>query len=102
MSKITKEIFFSGIDNLEKLDLSQNFLTEVPDEAMKTLPYMRQLNLSSNQIRKIDQSLQSFQYLESLDLSRNNIASIQPSTFLTLRRLRKLDLSVNSLRTVST
>lgn len=93
---------FQGASSLQKLDLSENFITSFPTIALQTIENLKVLNLSSNMIYHLDST--NFEHLKSLqilDLSRNGIFSVPPSTFRDLNALRYLDLSLNSLRTVS-
>lgn len=93
---------FAGAENLEYLDLSQNYFTEYPRITLKSLPLLKYLNLSSNLIKSLsNEDVGALTRLETLDLSRNNINSFQPGTFSNLWHIKQLDLSVNSLRTVS-
>ncbi|KAG8238857.1 hypothetical protein J437_LFUL018463 [Ladona fulva] len=94
-------LLFSGAENLEHLDLSDNVMSEIPSIALDSLPYLKILNLSSNSIQSVqNKDLQRHTSLEVLDLSRNAISSLGSGTFLGLRALRVLDLGVNALRAV--
>lgn len=90
-----------GAISLEKLDLSENFVTTFPTIALTEIGNLKVLNLSSNMIQKLDSSnLEVVRNLQILDLSRNGITSVPPATFRDLKALKYLDLSLNSLRTV--
>jgi len=61
---------FDPPQNLEKVDYSYNLVTEIQN--IEKNPYIRLLNLSNNQIAKIE-GLNIANYLEELDLSFNLI-----------------------------
>ena len=50
--------------NLDKLDLTDNNLKDVPSSAMTAIPQLRELQLSQNSIRKIKSF--AFSYLSEL------------------------------------
>lgn len=53
-----------GLDRLEELDLSSNFLTQVPDQAIKDLTRLRTLILKDNLIQVREDSLNAFEIHE--------------------------------------
>lgn len=93
---------FDGTENLRVLDLSDNYLNEVPGVVLsRHASTLTHLNLSANRIKILDNSeLGKLTSLQSLNLSRNEINNLAPGTFLGLRRLKILDLGVNSLRAI--
>ena len=91
-----------GLVTLEQLDLSNNFLSQIPVTALKVLERVRELRLSANLIQTLEGSaLKGLKYLELLDLSRNRINDIPSGFFSQLTRLTHLNLAVNQLRTVN-
>lgn len=68
---------FSGIENLEQLDLSYNFISEFPPELLK------------------------LRHLQGLKLYSNELTSIKNDTFSGLTQLRKLLIGVNEITTDS-
>uniref|UniRef100_A0A8C9SFA8 Vasorin n=1 Tax=Scleropages formosus TaxID=113540 RepID=A0A8C9SFA8_SCLFO len=89
---------FSGLDQLEMLDLSQNKLSELPGRAFEHLATLRNLDLSSNQITHIaEHSFSGLAILERLYLFDNRIESIHPAAFQGLERLLELKLQKNLL-----
>jgi Leucine-rich repeat (LRR) protein len=60
---------------LEKLDLSHNFLSSIPAGALEGLPKLKELILSYNSLRKIDNI--SVPTLTTLDLSHNRMTTVE-------------------------
>lgn len=57
------------------VDLSCNGLTRVP-ECLYTLPSLRRLNLSSNEIAELSLCIDQWVHVETLNLSRNLLTSL--------------------------
>ncbi|CAL8331527.1 unnamed protein product [Merluccius merluccius] len=92
---------FSGLVQLEMLDLSQNELTQVPDDVFKPLSELKNLDLSSNHITNISKgSFSGLYQLERLYLYSNRIQSIQSDAFEGLEMLLELKLQKNLLTTL--
>lgn len=83
---------------LRRLDLSTNFIRQLHTLA---LPYLEQLDLSSNQLDLIsERAFERVTRLEGLNLSRNLLSNNFASSSKALRsisQLRTLDLSANAL-----
>ncbi|XP_078056872.1 uncharacterized protein LOC144481664 [Mustelus asterias] len=77
----------------EILLLNYNNLSSVPLTSFQSLPYLKDLDLSHNQIQHFD--LVSLLPLEKLDLSSNSLTRIPD--FKNLRNLRKLVLDHNQI-----
>jgi Leucine-rich repeat (LRR) protein len=76
-----------GLTALRRLDLSSNNFTELsePDMLISTRTTLTELDLSNNVIMRIaDDALADLSALESLDLSRNRIQSLTSQNFLGL------------------
>ncbi|CAL8333880.1 unnamed protein product [Lota lota] len=92
---------FSGLGQLEMLDLSQNELTRVPDGVFEPLAELKNLDLSSNHIANISKgSFSGLHQLERLYLYSNRIQSIQADAFEGLGMLLELKLQKNRLTTL--
>uniref|UniRef100_UPI0037E93D9E transforming growth factor beta activator LRRC32-like n=1 Tax=Semicossyphus pulcher TaxID=241346 RepID=UPI0037E93D9E len=83
---------------LRRLDLSNNFIRQLHTLA---LPYLEQLDLSSNQLDLISEgAFENLARLEELNLSRNalnNNLGSNSKAFRSISRLRSLDVSMNGL-----
>nr|XP_033488596.1 transforming growth factor beta activator LRRC32-like isoform X1 [Epinephelus lanceolatus] len=84
---------------LRRLDLSNNFIRQLHTLA---LPYLEQLDLSSNQLDLISEgAFENLARLEKLNLSRNalnNNFGRNGKALQTISRLKSLDISMNGLR----
>ncbi|XP_072252559.1 transforming growth factor beta activator LRRC33-like isoform X2 [Leuresthes tenuis] len=83
---------------LRRLDLSNNFIRKLHTLA---LPYLEQLDLSSNQLDFISEgAFENLARLEHLNLSRNGLninPGINSKALQSLSRLKSLDISMNGL-----
>ena len=92
-----------GLENLEKLDLSDNFANYISTFFFSSFSRLKVLNLSSNFIGNMmgkgNQSLifDNLTSLEVLDLSLNEIHSLPEDIFRGLTSLKTLRLSHNTL-----
>ncbi|XP_023281033.1 extracellular matrix protein 2-like [Seriola lalandi dorsalis] len=87
---------FSGIQNLDELDLSKN---ELDDESfsqnpLSNLTFLRKLNLDGNQLTRIPALPPS---LEELKINNNKLSALTPHCFKGLMNLLKLQLKENTL-----
>ncbi|XP_071976279.1 vasorin [Engystomops pustulosus] len=93
-----EESSFSGLWDLQLLDLSHNKLSNLPGGVFKKLTNLRNLDLSANQITEISaETFQGLSHLERLYLSENHIRSIHPDAFRGLENLYELKLTKNQL-----
>ncbi|XP_061535374.1 vasorin-like [Phycodurus eques] len=89
---------FTGLGDLDLLDLSQNELGELPDGVFKVLSKLKNLDLSSNVITHISKdSFSGLVQLERLYLHQNLIQSINQEAFEGLEMLLELKLQGNKL-----
>nr|XP_014428938.1 toll-like receptor 8 [Pelodiscus sinensis] len=82
-------LFFKHLSNLRYLDLSHNRLSEIPIHAFRSLPpNLTQLFLNNNRLQKfIFANLIRLKYLEFLDLSQNNFRTVDISLQQSLQTL---------------
>lgn len=93
---------FEKLANLVELDLSDNYLNDVPYAALSDISGLRNLYLARNNLGSLPASIfTSVPSLVRLDLSYNNISSINTHSFRSLSRLEVLKLSGNILNTLS-
>lgn len=89
---------FSGLVDLELLDMSQNELREIPDWVFGRLSKLKNLDLSTNHITHISKhSFSGLVQLERLYLHANRIQSIHLEAFEGLEKLLELKLYGNQL-----
>lgn len=85
---------FSHLKLLENLDLSENQIRMIEDEALAGLANLRVLRLQSNLLHTVPTSnLDLVPDLTELSLGGNEVMEIRESAFRALRTLRDLDLS---------
>ncbi|XP_071486222.1 leucine-rich repeat serine/threonine-protein kinase 2-like [Diadema antillarum] len=83
---------------LEKLDLSDNGLTEFPKGLTDYMPELTELNLRSNGLSELPTHLFSLSKLQSLDLAHNQIKDLDKTRPEgTAFKLTELDLSFNCI-----
>ena len=86
---------------IELLDLHNNFLSEIPDNAFSKLLNLLALNLSHNGISTLhNNSLTALHKLRHLDLSYNKLHAFMDSPYQDLALLLTLNLSENNLRSI--
>ncbi|CAB3257890.1 unnamed protein product [Arctia plantaginis] len=91
---------FDSFDDMETLDLSYNYidiLSQFTFEGIKKLVY---LNLSNNRLTDINSALFRFSELLTLNLSANRINKLKMNDFKNLIKLKLLDLSSNNIKTI--
>ncbi|XP_054165846.1 uncharacterized protein LOC128963368 [Oppia nitens] len=93
---------FYQVSNLVDLDISNNFLTTVPTNALQYCPILRKLYFSHNVIKQLtNESFAKFKHLQTIDLSHNTIELIESNAFQGLKNLKQLYLSENKLSYIS-
>lgn len=109
--EITPSAFSRDVQNLERLDLSENNMLVFPEGALCTLRNLEYLNMTGNRMRDISH----FQFSSAhrhptekcgdnllvLDLSRNVIDTMPPNLLSGLRRLQKLYFQGNGLNSIA-
>lgn len=90
---------FNG--NLLILDLSCNGLRHINETTFTGLMELERLNLRNNSLNTISRNLfKLLQNLQHLDLSSNNLKEISKEVFSDTKNLKYLDLSYNKIKTV--
>ncbi|VDO58671.1 unnamed protein product, partial [Onchocerca flexuosa] len=85
---------FLGLNLITTIDLSANFLKEIPIFGQNNLINLKYLNMSSNKIKRIEPN--SFRQLISLlelDLAKNEFSTLPALAFDGLFRLQQLKLN---------
>nr|XP_033332768.1 PH domain leucine-rich repeat-containing protein phosphatase 2-like [Megalopta genalis] len=94
--KEVPENLFVNAKRLDILSLSNNLITTVPD--IKGLSFLTKLSLSHNSVNRVENLISSS--LEVLNLNHNEISLIIEATFSGLPSLKVLDLSENQLESL--
>lgn len=90
---------FYGLENLLKLNLSENDLRSIDPSIFTRLPKLEDLNLSMNQIELASRQFASLTHLKKLNLSSNQLKTIdREEVFANLVNLRELILCTNYLK----
>ncbi|XP_037068759.1 protein artichoke-like [Pollicipes pollicipes] len=94
---------FVDLKNMEILNLRQNFITKVDQDAFHVLPRLKRLDLTNNYVNSLKKdAFFSMESLEQLLLKQNNITDLTGSAAVLrmLPNLRVLDLSMNLIESV--
>jgi len=90
---------FENMDQLERLDLGRNELTELKASTFRGLRRLRELTLRANDIREIAAGaflgLRALEFLDLSDNTRNHETDLKPGCFAGLGKLRELKLGHN-------
>ncbi|XP_035274390.1 malignant fibrous histiocytoma-amplified sequence 1-like [Anguilla anguilla] len=95
LKKLPKEVLCLSTDVLS-LNLKNNRLKSV--SGISALCYLKELNLSANDLSEFPQEIEELSNLEILYLSQNNITKIPEGVFSQLEKLQFLKLSTNCLK----
>lgn len=89
---------FRATAHLERLDLGDNRLTDLPSDVFHPLHQLQYLNLTGNRLAALPQQL--FRYvncLQEIRLAANLLSVLPYQAFASARELERLDLSGNRL-----
>lgn len=93
---------FKGLTNLVEMDLSGNYLDNVPTMALMNCLSLMKLTLSSNPIVAVKKlAFNHLSSLSTLELNGCEIGDIEESAFQGLENLEWLHLGSNRLRTIN-
>ncbi|CEF63147.1 Leucine-rich repeat and Leucine-rich repeat, typical subtype and Leucine rich repeat 4-containing protein [Strongyloides ratti] len=96
--------YFNQLSGLEKIDLSNNVITSIPNN-MFNVPKknLRYLDLSKNKLNQVpSQEIRNSLNLTYLSLANNNISEVYQFQFMNLPSLKSLILHSNNLKKIST
>jgi hypothetical protein len=86
------------LENLNTLDLSNNFISTIELNTFKHSTQLEILNLSNNKINFLSNAVfNGLKSLKSLILKSNHVLNLVPNQFFTLQSLQFLDLSLNRI-----
>lgn len=85
----------SGYPHLKVLHLAQNELTELSDSLIQKLQLLQELNVSTNQLHSLPDSLGNLSKLVMLRVHSNNLSTLPD--FHNAKSMRVLDVSHNNL-----
>ena len=96
-------VLFSGLENLFKLDVSNNLIETLEDQSLfRPLEKIEFINLSRNKLKKIHHRLfKKLINLKTLDLSNNpQLSRLNNGLFRDMVKLETIDLSGNGLKQI--
>lgn len=88
------------LEHLQHFDISQNDLTEIPDE-IYSLDHLESINCSHNQLTDLSEQFDELKFLKDFDLSFNQFRSI-PKVIYLLKHLIRLNFEHNFLKQIDT
>nr|AEI59678.1 TLR21 [Ictalurus punctatus] len=93
---------FSHLPKLSDLQLNNNHMRNIDNDAFANLQYLHTLNLSSNDMVHLNSSIfHDLQNLRTLILADNRLTNISSDLFSNLSKLEILDLRMNQLMNFS-
>lgn len=98
-NKLTYIPSLSSFKFLQELDISRNMITSLDEIDFSKLIKLKHLDVSRNYLEQLPQEITQLPLLEELILHRNKLSSL-PLDMKNLRALRKLDVSYNDITTV--
>ncbi|XP_022109693.1 toll-like receptor Tollo [Acanthaster planci] len=85
------------ISSLRKLNLTENSIQYMVDDALVNVPRLKRLDLSSNHLTGIPTAVSGASSLKELIVHNNHLRSLHVHDFANLTQLEVLDLGSNSL-----
>lgn len=90
-----------GLEDLQRLALSGNGLSELPEDLFDDVTNLIWLDLKGNKVNLPKNIFAKLEKLESLELGHNNLQFLEPGVFRNQKRLKLLNLWGNSLRNLT-
>ncbi|PRD36761.1 UNVERIFIED_CONTAM: Tl [Trichonephila clavipes] len=91
--------YFSNVQNLDSLDLSQNKIELITDFSFGNLSNLKKLNLSFNEINVISKNaFAGLSNLNQIYITNNQLESIDEDVFNSNVQLKTVDLSFNQVK----
>jgi Leucine-rich repeat (LRR) protein len=89
----------TAFKNIEKINLEDNQLIELPEEIFKLFPKLRYLYLKNNRLTQISEnSLKNLLQLNIIDLSHNDLTTLPANLFKGLKKLTIVRLHYNNIK----
>lgn len=90
-----------GFEDLQRLALSGNGLSELPEDLFDDVGNLIWLDLRGNKVHLPKNIFAKLEKLETLELGNNNLQYLEPGVFKNLKRLKLLNLWTNNLRNLT-
>ncbi|NXU71863.1 EPYC protein, partial [Oreotrochilus melanogaster] len=87
---------FANLNNLKRIDLTANFISEIHEDAFRKLPQLEELVLRDNRIRHLPELPSTLTFI---DVSKNSLGrkGIRNEAFKDLHELQRLYITDNNL-----
>lgn len=96
------ENLFNGLAVLSKLTLNNNLISNIDGRVFKVFANsLKEMDLSSNQLRDTPEALNDLAMLRTLDLGENQIVNFRPSAFKNLLQLSGLRMIDNKIENIT-
>nr|XP_033330545.1 chaoptin-like isoform X1 [Megalopta genalis] len=90
-----------SMNNLTRLDLSFNNISQLPADTFTSTPDLKHLDLGNNLLVVLESGTFQLSYLETLSLRDNKLETLKGQSFHGLAMLQQLDLSGNQISQLS-
>ncbi|CAL4066136.1 unnamed protein product [Meganyctiphanes norvegica] len=96
--QVLRDDHFEGFQNLEYVDMTGNYFTDIPDSLFKETSELHTLNLIDNNVTTLSESLFSnTPKVKMLTLEGNNLFNLPVNVFSNLKELTNISLYNNAL-----